>query len=158
MSRLLIFLIGLFAGSFSLARTNSYFTLPGDRVMVNLQSGRAFSADDDAIKLFNAMNVPPVDSIMGKGKKIQWQEAMTMIVSDRGQGQFDGTIMIYKWPGVKIDSSRKIVEIKWQGDEVKYLTSVISQENGVFDYESSDGRLKMFLDQNQFYLKYDEYQ
>ena len=158
MSRFVLILFSVIFCSMLQARTNSYFTMTGDRVMVNLQSGRAFSADDDAIKLFKAMNVIPSDSIMGKGKKIQWQDALTIIVSDRGQGQFDGTIMIYRGPGTKIDSSRKTVEINWQGEEVSYLYSVINHENGTFEFTSADGRLKIDLDQNQFNLKYDEYQ
>lgn len=147
-------------GSMSLARTNSYFTMTGDRVMINIQSGHAFnpSNDEDAVRLFNAMDVAANDSMMGKGKKIEWKTAFSLIVAHRGQSQYDGTLMLYRWPGIQIDYSRRIAEVRWTGEEASYMFEHLKHDNGSFDYTSADGRLKVYSDQNQFNLTYSEYQ
>lgn len=149
----------LFSWDSLYAATGSYFTVTGDRVMINIQSGRPFSSqvDEDAKKLYEAMNVKTEDSIMGKGKKVAMKDAMTLIVAERGKEQFDGTIMVYQWPGVQIDNARKTVNIQWTGEEAELLHSKFKSADGKFEYSSEDGRLKIYSDHNQFLLSYSEW-
>ncbi len=142
------------------ARTNSYFTMTGDRVMINLQSGHSINpeSDQDAFKLFEGMNVEPVNSMMGWGKKIQMEDAMTIVVSHRSGEQYDGTIMVYRWPGARIDYSRRQLHIKWSGDYAAKMFSQFHTNGDTFEFESFDSRLKIFSNKDSFELRYDEYQ
>lgn len=150
--------LGLLFSPIIWAKTSSYFTITGDRVMINIQSGNAFSptSDDDAIRLFEAMNVSPENSIMGKGKKIELAGAMTMIVADRGKGLYDGTVMIQTGGGVTIDLVNKAVEVRKEGEEAEFLAAQFKLEQGVFSFVSADGKLKLFVSPERFHLLYSE--
>jgi hypothetical protein len=140
------------------ARTNSYFSFTGDRVMINIQSGHTFTPvqDDDAIRLYDGMNVLPENSVMGKGKKISMREALTLIVADRGRGAYDGTIMLYQSQGIRIDGLHKIVEAHWTGADAEALFQKFNSTNSVFDFVSADGKLRLRATPSDFHLDYRE--
>lgn len=142
----------------SFAKTGSFFTLTGDRVMINVQSGHPFSSegDQDAVLLYQAMKVVPENSIMGKGKRIELPNAITIIVADRGQGKYDGSIMVQQSRGVQIDGFRKTVDVRWEGDVAAQLAGQFNLEKGNFDYFSSDARLKIHIDSELFMLSFSE--
>ncbi|MEY4616534.1 MAG: hypothetical protein RJB66_1494 [Pseudomonadota bacterium] len=155
-----LFVIGLilFLSSILWARTSSYFALTGDRVMINIQSGNPYSpsTDDDAIRLYQAMKVSPENSIMGKGKKIEVSGALTLIVAERGQGQYDGSIMIQNGPGVTIDTSKKRVAINLQGAQAEDLAKQFNLTNGIYDFVSEDSKLQLFVNDELFSISYSE--
>ncbi len=156
MGRFVLVLISLFFQVSVFARTNSYFTVTGDRVMVNIRSGYAFTPDDDAQRLYAGMNVVPENSVMGKGKKISTGESMTLIVADRGKGQFDGTIMIARGQGVEINPIQKTVVVHYSGSEAEALSTQFNGDGGIYEFVSADGRLKIHSEGSEFTLVYSE--
>lgn len=158
MRQLIVIGLILFLSSVMWARTSSYFAITGDRVMINIQSGHPFSpsADDDAIRLYQAMKVTPENSIMGKGKKIELANALTLIVAERGQGQYDGSIMIQRASGVTIDTSKKMVEIHRQGAEAEVLAQQFNLTNGIYDFVSADNKLQIVVSDDLFSISYSE--
>lgn len=152
------FILVVLSSILSFAKTNSYFAVTGDRVMVNLRSGYAFTpeSDDDAERLYEVMNVLPENSVMGQGKKILSGESFSLIVADRGKGEFDGTIMIYKGEGVHIDPLQKLVRLHWTGERARALFSQFLSSEGKFVFDSTDERLRLEADQSQFTLEFQE--
>lgn len=156
--RILLVFIMFSINNICFSKTNSYFAITGDRVMINLRSGYGFTpeADKDAEILFEDLQAPIENSMMGRGKKITVGSSLTLIVADRGQGQFDGTIMITPGPGVKISEALKRVEIHWQGEEAQELFSYFRPSSGGYQFESFAGNLQIKANENKFYLEYQE--
>lgn len=149
----------LLMGSISLARTSCYFQTNGKAVILDIQSGKAFTpdprdSDDDAIRLFDAMNVPAEDSIRGKEKQIAIENALTWLVANDGHGEYDGLMAIDKSEGVEIDNEANILNIRWRGSKATFMFERLHHQEGHFNFTSADGRLKIYSDKNQFTLSY----
>ncbi len=146
------------------AKTNSYFTMTGDRVMINLQSGYPLDpqGDDDGRRLFNSINNPPENSIMGKGKKILAGDALSIIVADRGAGKFNGTIMITKDSDTDINFINKTTHLHWTNERAATLFKQFEPNNDLeskhpfFEYNSTANKLKIHADESNFILEYSE--
>ena len=146
-------------GSLVFAGTSAHFTMGGDRVLINLQAGIPGSPDDDTIRLFEGMNVSTGSTFIGKRqtKQIKWKSAMTMALSKNKNERVDGTIMIYRWPGVRIDTSRRTVTIKWSGSAAEALSRKFKAVDGTYEFHSGDHRLQIKSTTSDFYLFYSDY-
>ena len=159
MRTILFTVITTMLSSIALAKSSAYFPVTGDRVMINLQSGHPMSedrSDQDALRLFQALKVSAENSIMGKGKKVEVANALTIIVADRGRGLYDGTIMIQQGEGVQIDNYRKTVDVRWSGPMAKSLASYFEMKSGAFDYTTVDQQLRIHADEDLFLLSFSQ--
>jgi hypothetical protein len=143
------------------AGTSSHFTPGGDRVLINLYSGRAGveSEDQDSIRLFDSIVQTPGRTLIGsrQTKKVQMQSALRLVLNKNTSGRVDGTLMIYRWPGVRIDSSRREVKVRWSGSRAASLYEKFQHPNGEFKFESIDGRLRILSQPTAFYLEFSEW-
>lgn len=143
----------------SWAGASSHFTMGGDRVLINLDPGHPGSADDDTNRLYEALKVNEGSTLIGRRqtKKLQWKSAMTMALSKNQAGRVDGTLMIYRWPGVRIDTSRRTVTIHWTGSAAVSLFKKFKATNGNYEFVSYDERLKIRSSETQFDLFFSEF-
>lgn len=141
------------------AGTHAHIPMGADRALINISSGPVGSEDQDSIRLYEALKGASASSLFGSGttKKIKWKEAMTIALTKNAKGRVDGTLMIYRWPGVRIDSSRRTVTIRWTGSAAESLYNKLNHPTGVLDYKSYDQRLIIFSSPSEFKLDYDDF-
>lgn len=158
---LLISWMVLFPGLGALAGTHSHFTIPGgDRVIINLFSGPEGSEDQDSIQLYDSLTVPARQPAFGRtiSKKMQWKDALNLVLSKSAKGRVDGTLAVYRWPGVTIDSSRRELFVQWTGAAAESLYHKFKHSEGqAFEFKSYDGRLIIYSSPTRFQMQYSEF-
>lgn len=153
--------INIFLFSFSLmGKTEAYFPITGAQAMVNMKT-KAFMEEDDPSpeKLFQGMNVPPKNSIGGLGKKIEsLDKNLTIICADQGNKQFFCNIVAKKSSACQIQKSEQQIKCNFRGAAALELYEKFYSTDGEYFYQNSDGELTIQSFEDQFVLKYTNWQ
>jgi hypothetical protein len=148
-------IILLFASNI-LASTTAHFVYTGEQVVITMSSQSLIGGyDEGPRKLFNDLNMPAEKSFIGEGKVLKDSEgAMTLIVADRGNGRYDGSIVLKRGPNIEINPMRKYAVVKFTGPIAQYLFSKWYSQNSQYEYSSKEGNLKIFADPEIFLLRF----
>lgn len=114
--------------------------------------------DSDGQSLYEAMKVPPRDSIIGPGKSIQTEDkALQFICANRSQSGYECTVFIHSQGAGQVDPRGKTMRYRLTGekaDEYGKLFKVNAQ--GVFYFLSTEGSFKVDIQPGLFEILYSE--
>ena len=153
-------IIVLFFSSSVMAKTEAYFPITGAQAMVNMKT-KAFMEEDDPSpeKLFQGMNVPPKNSIGGLGKKIEsLNKNLTIVCADQGNKQFFCNITVKRSSDCLINKSEQQIKCSFRGAKALELYEKFYSNNDEYFYQNSDGELSILSFEDQFVLKYTNWQ
>lgn len=103
------------------------------------------AADSDGQILFEAMDVPQKDSILGPGKVIEPADrGLQFICANRPQIGYECSIFIHQKGHGSVNSLKKTMQYKVLGDEANVYGKLFKTDaNGEFHFISVDGLLKV---------------
>lgn len=154
----LCFGISLVHLNHAMAATKTYFAFGGGQVIITMIAKTAMGSDDPGpAQLYNALKIEPVNSFIGKGKVLKdAKQNMTFIVADRGQGQYEVSVVLKKSENIQIDSNRKFAEVRFLGQEAQNIFKSWKSLNNKFEFTNQDGTLKVSSTPDLFILNLQE--
>lgn len=114
--------------------------------------------DTDGQQLFEAMNVPPRDSIIGPGKAFETPDKrLRFICAQRSQVGTECSIFIHNSAPGLVDPSRRIMQYKVTGTLAAELSKLFHRDTqGVYYFVSVEGTLKVDIQPGSFEVLYSE--
>ena len=147
--------LALFLSTNSFAYTQPVFT--GNAGMVLLRNPPpGEGSDDDAIRLFNLMNVPPQDTVLGPGKNINTPDQIfNLVCGNRGAQGFLCNIIVRPSSRSKVSMSQRYISFTATGEEAKWLHSLFYiDENGNVEFVSQDAKVSIHSRNNIFQMEF----
>lgn len=130
-----------------------------NQVMITVYRGRLGGSDSDARALFEAMNVPIQDSLLGPGKAIEDStKALSWVCGDKGKDGFQCTFMFKKSGATRVRTNPIEVEYHVTGQEAQALFNLVhfNQPNGAFEFQNQEGTLAVSISATQTKIRYVE--
>lgn len=148
-----IALITFFFGINAFAATQIRF-FPGDRnaMVIITPTDKFGNADSDSTDLYQIMNVPEQDTMLGKGKSIISAERdFNMVCGEyKSQCQF----IFNKSANVKISSGENMISFTIQGPEAKRLVDMFKlNDRGEVYFQAVDKEFILTGDHSTFLFK-----
>lgn len=155
--KILISFLVLILGFTAQAMTNGQFAGPYGIIKV-VARDFAGAADTDGKVLYEAMNVPEKDSMLGPGKAIEAADgALQFICANRNQVGFECSIFIHQKGYGSVNAQKKTMLYKLLGDEANVYGKLFKTDaNGEFHFASVDGLLKVNIGPGYFEVSFQQ--
>ena len=130
-----------------------------NQAMITVYKSRMGGSDQDAKFLFDSMNVPIQDGMMGPGKAIKDSgQILSWVCGDKGADGYQCTFMIQKSARTEISSSPVRVRYDVTGSEAAALGLLVvpNEANGTFKFTNEEGTLSIEASVDRFILTYAE--
>lgn len=116
------------------------------------------TVDTDGQVLFEAMDVPQQDSMLGPGKSIETDDrALQFICANRPQTGYECAIFIHNQAAGRVDTFRKMMSYKVHGEAAqRYAKLFKTDAQGQFKFVSVDGSLRVNISRESFEVLYNE--
>ncbi|MDG0816648.1 hypothetical protein [Bdellovibrio svalbardensis] len=153
MKRIALAILIMTSGSLSQARTQGRFL--GQQFMINIAAqGYDGSTDELPQKLFEAMNVPVQDSILGPGKTLQTPfKFLDFICANRTSGGYTCMLLIH--PSKSAQLGLKTASLRVEGEMAQKLAAQFFPSSGEV-FQNAEGTLEVKVTPNQFSIRFDE--
>ncbi len=141
-------------GSLSQAATSGSFL--GQQFMINISAqGYDGSTDELPQKLFEAMNVPAQDSMLGPGKALKTPDKfLNFICANRGSGGgYTCMLLIHRTQWSRLGT--KSASLRVQGDLAQALAAQFYSSNAV-TFHNAEGTLEVKVAPNEFSIRFDQ--
>lgn len=128
-----------------------------NQVMITVYRGRLGGSDSDARALFDAMNVPVQDSLLGPGKAIEDStKALSWVCGDKGKDGVQCTFMFKKSGATRVRTNPIEVEYRATGQEAQALFNLVhfNQPNGAFEFQNEEGTLNISISATETTIRY----
>lgn len=128
-----------------------------NQVMITIYRNRLGGSDADAKALFDAMNVPVQDSLLGPGKAIEDStKALSWVCGDKGKDGFQCTFMFKKSGATRVRTNPIEVEYTATGQEASALSDLIhlNQANGTFEFRNEESTLAISMSATKTNIRY----
>lgn len=113
------------------------------------------STDTDFTRLWDFMDVPPQESIVGLGKKISTGSQDFSLIC--GQYQTQCQVFLKKSPRVVMNPSQKLMKFEVHGEEADYLfDQLIKAESGQAEFITEDRKFRLFAVPGHFLFEASE--
>jgi len=151
LSRVFLLTLLIALSSTAAAVTRAQFSGPYGviRILARDFSG---ATDPDGQNLFNAMNVPQKNSVLGMGKAIETEDrGLQFICANRPQVGHECSIFIHNSEFASVDSIRKVMRYKITGEKAdKYGALFHRDAKGVYAFNSSDSSFSVHIEPGSF--------
>lgn len=149
----LFFLFLSFSSSSALATTTGRYL--GLQLVVNIASHNSDgSVDGSPQALFEAMDRPEQDSVLGRGKALEApQKVLNFICAKRAENQYQCSIYIHKSNLGRIAPGKAYFEAR--GDEAKAYFQQFYSQDDVFSFKDEANTLVIYATPERFIIKYD---
>lgn len=130
-----------------------------NQVMITVFRNRLGGSDSDARTLFEAMNVPVQDTMLGPGKAIEDStKALSWVCGDKGKDGFQCTFMFKKSSATRVRTNPIEVEYKVTGPEAQSIFNRIhfNLPNGTFEFRNEEGTFDISVTAFQTVIQYRE--
>lgn len=143
----------------SLSVTSVFATTKGQfmgmQMVVNVASVNYDGTVDGSPQvLFEAMDRPEQDSILGRGKALEApQKVLNFICAKRGENNYQCSIYVHKSNLGRIGPGKAYFEVR--GDEAKLYFQQFYAKEGVFSFKDEAGTLIIYATPERFVIKFD---
>ncbi len=130
-----------------------------NQAMITVYKSRLGGSDSDARVLFDSMNVPIQDGMMGPGKAIKDAgQILSWVCGDKGKDGYQCTFMIQKNARTKISSNPVRVRYEVSSTEAADLGLLVvpNQTDGTFKFTNEEGTLAIESSIDRFVITYAE--
>lgn len=158
-ARTFVLLLFLVSPSLAFAETLARFFPFTNQVMVTVYRNRLGGSDQDARLLFEAMNVPVQDSMLGPGKSLEDStKSLSWVCGDKGKDGFQCTFMFKKSPVTRLRTNPIEVSYKITGQEARFISDRIhfNKPSGTFEFVNEEGSLKVLISPDETEVQYKE--
>ncbi|MBN8540246.1 MAG: hypothetical protein J0L82_07660 [Deltaproteobacteria bacterium] len=130
-----------------------------NQVMITVYRNRLGGSDSDARTLFESMNVPIQDSLLGPGKAIEDStKALSWVCGDKGKDGYQCTFMFKKSAATRVRTNPLEVEYRMTGQEAQAIYALVhfNQPGGSFEFQNEEGTLGLSISASQTVIRYRE--
>jgi hypothetical protein len=130
-----------------------------NQVMITVYRNRIGGSDSDARTLFDAMNVPIQDTLLGPGKAIEdLTKALSWVCGDKGKDGYQCTFMLKKSASTRVRTNPIVVEYSVTGQEAQALYGLVhfNQPGGGFAFQNEEGTLNLVISATKTTVQYRE--
>lgn len=127
--------------------------------MITVYRNRLGGSDSDARTLFDAMNVPIQDTLLGRGKAIEDStKSLSWVCGDKGKDGFQCTFMLKKSASTRVRTNPIAVEYSVTGQEAQALYGFVhfNQPDGIFTFQNEEGTLTLLISSTKTTIQYRE--
>lgn len=128
-----------------------------NQAVITVFKGRISGDNHDGSFLFDSMNVPAQDGMLGPGKAIKDSgQVLSWVCGDKGQDGFQCTFMIQKNARTEIHQNPVRVSYKATGAEAQMLSKLVvpNEADGSFKFVNREGTLAISATDSEFSLQY----
>ncbi len=114
------------------------------------------SPDEDAVRLFLFMNVPPQDTMLGPGKNINTTDQIfNLVCGDRGKQGYLCNVIVRPSARSRVSLVERSFVFATNGEEARTLHGLFHPDvSGVVNYTSQDGSLHITSDGATLQVQY----
>lgn len=147
-----LFMAFQFCAGFAQATTTGRFV--GPQMLLGLVShGYDGSVDSSPQRLYELMDRPIQESMMGKGKSLATEKKiLNFVCSDRGQGNFSCAINIHKSPFSQVSAQKATFEAR--GEDARHLFSQFHSQNGRISFRDESNLFMIEATPESFLMVY----
>ena len=130
-----------------------------NQAVITVFKGRISGDNHDGSFLFDSMNVPAQDGMLGPGKAIKdSSQILSWVCGDKGQDGFQCTFMIQKNARTEIHQNPVRVSYRARGAEAQALSKLVvpNEPDGTFKFINREGTIKILATDSEFSLHYAE--
>lgn len=130
-----------------------------NQAVITVFKGRISGDNHDGSFLFDSMNVPAQDGMLGPGKAIKDSgQVLSWVCGDKGQDGFQCTFMIQKNARTEIRQNPIRVSYKATGAEAQALLKLVvpNEPDGSFKFVNREGTLSIHATDSEFSIQYAE--
>ncbi len=152
-------LTGLFQPLATHADTIARVMPLANQAVITVFKGRVSGDDHDGRFLFEAMDVPVQDGVLGPGKAIKDSgQILSWVCGDKGSDGIQCTFMVQKNARTEIRQNPARVSYKVSGAEAQawFKTVVPNEPDGSFKFQNREGTLAISSSASEFSLQYAE--
>lgn len=151
--RILLFAVLLLTTTTSWAATRGQFV--GMQFIVNVASVMYDGSNDSSPQiLFDAMDRPLQDSIIGRGKTLEApNKVLNFICAHKGENNYQCSIYIHQSSISRIAPNKAYFDAR--GELAKQLFDQFHTENGRFSFRDGDGVFVIEATPDRFVMKFD---
>jgi hypothetical protein len=155
LSRVFLLTLLIALSSTAAAVTRAQFSGPYGIIHI-LPRDFSGAIDADGQSLFNAMNVPQKDSILGVGKAIETEDkTLQFICANRPQIGHECSIFIRNGEFAAVDSIRKFMRYKITGEKANQYGALFQRDSkGFYSFTSGDGSFIVRIEPGSFEIYY----
>ncbi|UXR63581.1 hypothetical protein EZJ49_10890 [Bdellovibrio bacteriovorus] len=151
--RILLFVLMMLSVSASFAGTRGQFL--GMQFIVNIASVMYDGSNDSSPQiLFEAMDRPEQDSMIGRGKVLESpQKVLNFICARKGENNYHCAIYIHKSALGRIAPGKAYFDAR--GEQARALFEQFHTENGRLSFKDGDGLFQIEATPERFVMKFD---
>lgn len=113
--------------------------------------------DNDSVLLYQAMNVPEQQSMLGPGKAFYSPDrALDFVCGIRNSSIYECTLMLKNSPFVRLDPLHRLMSFHVEGAEADQLRQNFFLTAERFDFRSADGKLQIVAFPGSFRLTFQD--
>ena len=159
MKFIILFFLTHFTCLLSQAKTEAFFPIGGQRAIFVIQNPTVGPQNDDAQILYEAMNVPPKNSITGPGKSITTKDkAFTLVCGIRNGGSlYTCSLIIQDSDHSRVLPLQQKAEFALQGEPAREMSTLFVQpSSGEFLFEASDSPFRLQGNDSEFHFSFEK--
>lgn len=108
--------------------------------------------DNDSVDIYQALNLPVQDSLLGPGKSFKTENQDLNFSCAIRQGNYECSIVFVKSPNVVFDRRNQLVKYEVRGPAAEELKKVFFLKDREYHFRSSDNLFSIYATDSKFMI------